>query len=155
MFKSENPQAARRGSKALVATNPNPVPAAGPSSDKTLLAANLVYIIELRDPACDISTYGWFVQDLPRRIGSNEPLDAAITAFISGFGTLQDKTKSKVDALDRYGFALKALRKTMQNPAQANPADNMCSIYLIAICQVSLISSLFLNIVRLMTRPSL
>ncbi|VTO90236.1 unnamed protein product [Fusarium graminearum] len=137
MFKSENPQAVRKGSKALVATNPNSVPAAGPSSGKTLLASNLVHIIELRDPACDISTYGWFIQDLPRRIGSNEPLDAAIAAFVAGFGTLQDKTMSTVDALDRYVFALKALRKSMQNSVQANSVDNICSIYLIAICQES------------------
>jgi hypothetical protein len=155
MFKSENSQAAGIRSKALVAANSNPAPSAGPGNDKTLIAGSLVHIIELKDPAYDIATYGWFVQDLPRRIGSSKPLDAAIAAFVAGFSTLQDKTKSKVDALDRYVFALKTLRKSMQSPARGNSADNMCSIYLIAICQVSLISYLFLNIVRLMTRPSL
>lgn len=114
---------------------------AGPSSalsnDKTLVAGNLVHILEFDNPGYDISTYGWFVKDLPRHVGSSKPLDAAITAFVTGFGPLKDRSVSKVDALDKYVFALKALRESMQDPAQAFSADNMCSIYLISICQVS------------------
>lgn len=114
---------------------------AGPSSalsnDKTLVAGNLVHILEFDNPGYDISTYGWFVKDLPRHVGSSKQLDAAITAFVTGFRPLKDRSVSKVDALDKYVFALKALRESMQDPAQAFSADNMCSIYLISICQVS------------------
>ncbi|KAF4439114.1 hypothetical protein F53441_12665 [Fusarium austroafricanum] len=132
MFKSENSQAAGR-SKAVVTANPQP--SSGLSNDKTLTAANLVHIIDLDNPGYDISTYGWFVKDLPRHIGSSKPLDAAITAFVTGFGTMRDKNLSKVNALDRYVYALKALRESMQDPVQAFSTDNMCSIYLISICQ--------------------
>ncbi|KAH7150735.1 hypothetical protein DER46DRAFT_689315 [Fusarium sp. MPI-SDFR-AT-0072] len=130
MFKSENLQAAGRRAKALVAANSNPAPSAGLSNKKTLIAGSLIHIIELRDPAYDISTYGWFIQDLPRRVCSRRPLSAAITAF-----------KSKFDALDRYVFALKTLRESVQNPARANSMDNMCSICLIAILLGHLLQS--------------
>ncbi|KAF4949159.1 hypothetical protein FGADI_9074 [Fusarium gaditjirri] len=129
VFKSENTQAARKHTKAVAA------PSSALSNDKTLVAGNLVHILEFDNPGYDISTYGWFVKDLPRHVGSSKPLDAAITAFVTGFGPFKDRSVSKVDALDKYVFALKALRESMRDPAQAFSVDNMCSIYLISICQ--------------------
>lgn len=98
-----------------------------------------MHILEYDNPGYDISTYGWFVKDLPRHVGSSKPLDAAITAFVAGFGPLKDRSASKVDALDKYVFALRVLRESMQDPKQAFSAANMCSIYLISICQVCLL----------------
>lgn len=138
VFKSENSQASGKRSRALVATITNPQPSAGPRNDKTLIASNLVHIIELSNPAYDISTYGWFVKDLPRHIGSSKSLDAAIGAFVAGFSTLQNNTTSKVHAFHRYGNAVTALRESIRSSAGMNLADRMCSIYLIAICQVIL-----------------
>ncbi|KAI6764386.1 hypothetical protein HG530_008175 [Fusarium avenaceum] len=135
VFKSENSQASGKRSRALVATITNPQPSAGPRNDKTLIASNLVHIIELSNPAYDISTYGWFVKDLPRHIGSSKSLDAAIGAFVAGFSTLQNNTTSKVDAFHRYGNAVTALRESIHSSVEMNLADRMCSIYLIAICQ--------------------
>jgi hypothetical protein len=131
VFKSENSQAAKKHIKTVAG------PSSALSNDKTLVAGNLVHILEFDNPGYDVSTYGWFVKDLPRHIGSSKPLDAAITAFVTGFGSLKDKRLPKVEALDKYVFALKSLRESMQDPAQAFSADNMCSIYLISICQVS------------------
>ncbi|RFN53876.1 hypothetical protein FIE12Z_1911 [Fusarium flagelliforme] len=83
----------------------------------------------------EISTYGSFVVDLPRHVGSSKALDAAISAFVEGFGTMRNKTAPKVKALDRYVDALGTLREAISEPKQANSLDNMCAIYLIAICQ--------------------
>ncbi|KAG4272996.1 hypothetical protein FPRO04_10076 [Fusarium proliferatum] len=129
LFKSENTQAAKKHIKAVAG------PSSALSNDKTLVAGNLVHILEYDNPGYDISTYGWFVKDLPRHVGSSKPLDAAITAFVAGFGPLKDRSASKVDALDKYVFALRVLRESMQDPKQAFSAANMCSIYLISICQ--------------------
>ncbi|KAF5628915.1 hypothetical protein F52700_8008 [Fusarium sp. NRRL 52700] len=129
VFKCENTQAARKHIKAVAG------PSSALSNDKTLVAGKLVHILEFDDPGYDISTYGWFVKDLPRHVGSSKPLDAAISAFVTGFSPLKDRSVSKVDALDKYVFALRALREAMQDPEQAFSADNMCSIYLISICQ--------------------
>lgn len=137
VFKSENLQAAKKSSKAVIVTKTNPTPAPVLSNERTLISGNLVHILNLDEPAFDISTFGSFVVDLPRHVGSSKSLDAAISAFIAGFGTLQNRTLSKVNALDRYVFALKTLRETMNDPIQANTKDNMCAIYLVAICQVS------------------
>jgi hypothetical protein len=135
VFKSENQQAAKNVSQTVVARKNNPAPAPVLSNEKTLMSGNLVHILNLDDPAYDISTFGLFVVDLPRHVGSSKSLDAAIGAFVAGFGTLQNKTMSKVFALDRYVCAIKTLRETMNDPVLANTKDNMCSIYLIAICQ--------------------
>ncbi|KAF5601577.1 uncharacterized protein FSUBG_8142 [Fusarium subglutinans] len=129
VFKSENSQAAKKHAKSVAG------PSSALSNDKTLVAGNLVHILEFDNPAYDISTYGWFVKDLPRHVGSSKPLDAAITAFVTGFAPLKDRSVSKVEALDKYVFALRTLREAMQDPEQAFSADNMCSIYLISICQ--------------------
>ncbi|UZP32320.1 hypothetical protein NXS19_000136 [Fusarium pseudograminearum] len=111
VFKSENLQAAKKSSKTVAVTRRNPAPASVPSNEKTLISGNLVHILNLDDPAFDISTFGCFVVDLPRHVGSSKSLDAAISAFIAGFGTLQNRTLSKVDALGQYVFALKTLRE--------------------------------------------
>ncbi|KAG9508237.1 hypothetical protein J7337_001801 [Fusarium musae] len=129
VFKSKNTQAAKKHSKAVAA------PSSALSNEKTLVAGNLVHILEFDNPGYDISTYGWFVNDLPRHVGSSKPLDAAIAAFVTGFAPLKDRSASNVDALDKYVFALRALREAMQDPGKAFSADNMCSIYLISICQ--------------------
>ncbi|KAF4969174.1 hypothetical protein FSARC_3550 [Fusarium sarcochroum] len=134
MFKSENSQAAGKRSRALVPVNASSPPSSGPSNEQSSMTGELVHIIELQDTGYDISTYGWFVKDLPRHIGSSPPLDAAIKAFVASFNTLHNKA-SEVNALDRYVYALKALRESMQDPAQATSSNNMCSIYLISICQ--------------------
>ena len=75
--------------------------------------------------------------DLPRHVGSSRALDAAISAFVAGFGTMRNRTAPKLKALDRYVDALGTLREAISDPKQANSLDNMCAIYLIAICQVS------------------
>ncbi|KAF5542990.1 hypothetical protein FMEXI_7226 [Fusarium mexicanum] len=129
VFKSENNQAAKKHSKAVAG------PSSALSNDKTLVAGSLVHILEFDNPGYDISTYGWFVKDLPRHVGSSKPLDAAIAAFVTGFAPLKDRSVSKVEALDKYVFALRGLREAMQDPEKAFSADNMCSIYLISICQ--------------------
>ncbi|CEI63698.1 hypothetical protein FVEN_g6819 [Fusarium venenatum] len=135
VFKSENQQAAKKVSQAVVITRTNPTPAPVLSNEKTLISGKLVHILNLDDPAYDISTFGLFVVDLPRYVGSSKSLDAAISAFVAGFGTLKNKTMSKIFALDRYVYAIKMLRETMNDPVLANTKDSMCSIYLIAICQ--------------------
>lgn len=76
--------------------------------------------------------------DLPRHVGSSKALDAAISAFVAGFGTMRNRTAPKVKALDRYIDALGTLREAISDPNQAHSLDNMCAIYLVAICQVSL-----------------
>ncbi|OBS26158.1 hypothetical protein FPOA_00101 [Fusarium poae] len=110
VFKSENQQAAKNASQAVVARKNNPAPAPVLSNEKTLISGNLVHILNLDDPAYDISIFGSFVVDLPRYVGSSKSLDAAIGAFVAGFDTLQNKTMSKVFALDRYVSAIKTER---------------------------------------------
>ncbi|KAF5024066.1 hypothetical protein F66182_3862 [Fusarium sp. NRRL 66182] len=119
MFKSENSQAAgSRRPRALVHSSSSSASswlARSPSNERDSMASALVQIIELQDPRYDISTYGWFVKDLPRHIGSSPPLDAAITAFVAGFNTLHNQA-GKVHALGRYVHALTSLRQALQDP---------------------------------------
>ncbi|KAH7196413.1 uncharacterized protein B0J16DRAFT_408146 [Fusarium flagelliforme] len=135
MFALYKAQNTIKNPNTTAVTRTNTAPAAALSNERTLITGNLVHILNLNDPAYEISTYGSFVVDLPRHVGSSKALDAAISAFVEGFGTMRNKTAPKVKALDRYVDALGTLREAISEPKQANSLDNMCAIYLIAICQ--------------------
>ncbi|KAM5349176.1 hypothetical protein ACJ41O_008999 [Fusarium nematophilum] len=99
-----------------------------------MVASAMVFILEVEDPRYDVSTYGWFMRDLPRHIGHSPVLDASIKSFISSFDALHNKG-SQLRALDDYVGSLNALRKSLQNGAPSRGMENMCAIYLIKCCQ--------------------
>jgi len=65
---------------------------------------------------------------------------------------MRNRTAPKVKALDRYVDALSTLREAISDPKQANSLDNMCAIYLIAICQVGLLEAVIRSCVDMMAR---
>ncbi|KAG5801303.1 hypothetical protein H9Q71_014115 [Fusarium xylarioides] len=117
VFKSENTQAAKKHTKAVAA------PSSALSNEKTLVAGNLVYILEFDNPGYDISTYGWFVKDLPRHVGSSKPLDAAITAFVTGFAPLKDRSEWLGSVNSKHHEVLAYLLQNAILKSQFNPSD--------------------------------
>jgi hypothetical protein len=85
----------------------------------------------------DITYYGPFLRDLPRRFGSSPVLDAAATALVSSYPYFQ-KQDVPPAVLVKFGKALKALRECLKDPINARSPDTLCAIYLISICQVCL-----------------
>ena len=75
--------------------------------------------------------------DIPRRLGTNDALDASVGALAAWFPYVHTKQLSP-DMLDKYGNALRTLRLHMSDPAKAYTPDTLCAIYLMDICQVGL-----------------
>ncbi|PVH95317.1 hypothetical protein DM02DRAFT_675565 [Periconia macrospinosa] len=71
---------------------------------------------------------------VPRRLGSNQALDAAVEAVI-GAHLFMEKKCSQTDARKKYGHALQALGTCLQNSEHRFSASTLCAIYFLIICQ--------------------
>lgn len=107
-----------------------------PSNESTILAGALVSALDVKDLRYDLTTYGVFVLDLPRRLGTNKALDAAAEALAVSHPSLYTG-KQRPEMLATYLNALKELRISLSNPNKLQITDTLCAIYLIIICQVS------------------
>lgn len=87
-------------------------------------------------------TYGDFLNDVPKRIGTNEALDSAVAAVVSAHSSLgSHKSTSNVSASDslwRYSSALRSLRLYLDDPAKARETETLCAVMLLLICQAFL-----------------
>ena len=86
-------------------------------------------------------TYGDFLEDIPRRIGTNEALDAAVASLVTAhsyFGSrrsMNNITLPDAKTLQKYSHALTALRIYLDNPARARETETLCAVMLLLICQ--------------------
>jgi hypothetical protein len=112
-----------------------------PSNETTAAISALVSALEFKDLGYDLSCYGGFLKEIPKRLGTNNALDASVTALTTAFSSmLTHQHTQSVEAVSKYGNALKSLRISLQNPARAGTIDTLCAIYLVMVCQVSVIS---------------
>ncbi|KAF5679764.1 hypothetical protein FHETE_655 [Fusarium heterosporum] len=107
-----------------------------PSNRTTAVTHTLVSRLEITDLRYDITCYGDFLRYIPARLGRNEALDASADALATTFSSLyQRQGYQTVEALTKYGRAIKSLRICLDNPAKARMPETMCAVYLIMICQ--------------------
>lgn len=108
-------------------------------SSDTLLALNgFISTLDIKDLRYDLTYYGSFFKDMPRRLGTNDALDASVSALTAAFPSVYAHQQS-TEMLAKYVKALKTLRICLMDPTKAYTANTMCAIYLIGICQVSAI----------------
>ena len=102
-----------------------------PSSQTTLLTQSLVQHLEAsHDLRYHLSwVYGGFIEDIPRRMGSNEALDAAVMALMSAHSSLAlhrgTPPVTCSDSLSKYSHALKTLRIYLDDPIKAREAETL------------------------------
>jgi hypothetical protein len=107
-----------------------------PSNETTSTLSEFVHKLEVQDIRFDLVwAYGGLLREIPKRLGTNSALDAAVMAMTSTAADLAAGYKSP-EALVRYGSALTALRTCLDNPVTAQSSSTLCAIYLIWICQV-------------------
>ncbi|KAJ5193030.1 Cytochrome P450 [Penicillium cf. viridicatum] len=101
------------------------------------LANRFIRTLDISDIRFDISFYGSFLKDLPRRLGESAVLDAAAQALVSSHPFLHRLRGKEVprDALIRFWKSVKALRQSLDNPVEIRSPHTLCAIYLISICQ--------------------
>lgn len=94
------------------------------------------------DPSTDISiqltwNFGEFLCDVPRRLGTNEALDAASEALVSSYTHfLAGGVGVAPDVLLKHSKALNALRQCLDDPVKAYSSETLCSIMILMIVQV-------------------
>ena len=86
-------------------------------------------------------TYGGFLEDIPRRLGTNEALDTAVRALLSGHASLCLHREVSIEALTKYSHALQKLRVYLDDPIKACASETLCAVMLLMMCQVSIITT--------------
>jgi hypothetical protein len=102
----------------------------------TLLTGGFLSALQVTDIRFDLSIYGEFFKDIPRRLGTNEALDASVSALTTAWPSVHTRQQS-TEMVSRYVHALKSLRVCLSDPAKAESANTLCAVYLVTICQVS------------------
>ena len=82
--------------------------------------------------------FGVFLADVPRRLGTNEALDAASEALVSSYTRfLAGDVVASRDVLVKHSNALSALRQCLDDPVKAYSSETLCSTMILLIVQVS------------------
>ena len=89
--------------------------------------------------------YGLFLVDIPKRLGINDALDAAVTALLARHAETsmrQDQTDPRAPAAVAYNRALTALRLTLADPDKIATSETLCAVLLLTYCQVIILENL-------------
>lgn len=99
------------------------------------MVSRFVSALEVLDPRFDLTVYGSFVREIPRRLGSNEALDAAVSTLTTALPLIHTRQQS-AEVYRKYVQALQSLRMCLGDPVKAASPDTLCALYLVVICQV-------------------
>ena len=83
--------------------------------------------------------FGPFVEDVPRYLGANESLDAAVDAVVAGYSCLRSRKRAAEDrySLRKYSKALSALANALSKPETATASETLCATKMLMIFEVS------------------
>jgi hypothetical protein len=103
------------------------------SNEMAMVTAGFLTALKVTDVRFDLSIYGEFFKDIPKRLGTNEALDAAASALVACIASVHSRQPSAV-TLNRYVHALKTLRTFLSDDAQSRSPDALCAVYRVMIC---------------------
>ena len=133
-------------------------PAPGLDNAQTRLRSALVHSI---DPTLPIRTslpwnYGFFLAEIPARLGINEALDKASTALMASVDHYRTEAlEPPPEVLRKHGSAVAALRRCLEDPGSARATETLCAVQLIMIYQVYLATYLTMrSLSNSLCRPS-
>ena len=118
-------------SRTITLFTPNPIP----TNEATKTVSSFTYILGVKDIRYSLGCYGPFLEEIPKRIGNNDALDASVGALSSAFSSLSTRTHSS-ESLQAYGHALEALRTCLKDDSKARSIDTLCAIYIMLVVQV-------------------
>ncbi len=111
-----------------------------PSNSMTALVSALVHKVELTP---DINyqlrmNFGGYLDEIPRRLGSNAALDAASAALIAAHTNYCSSgcPRLEQELLTRHSHALTVLRETLNDPVRTQSSETLCAILVLSIVQV-------------------
>jgi hypothetical protein len=101
------------------------------------MTSGFLAALGVTDVRFDLTIYGNFMKEVPRRLGSNKALDATVYALTAAFASVH-KHQPSAEAINGYGRALKSVRLCLMDPIQKKSPDTLCAMYLIMVLQVNL-----------------
>lgn len=113
-------------------------PSHHPQNDLDLLIHDFTRAIE---PRTDIRynllwTYGAYMADIPKRLGTNTALDSSVRALTTLHSSYCSRTQIlSPQGLSEYTNALSCLRKCLEDPTVARTAETLCAVSILVICQ--------------------
>ncbi|KAL7783606.1 hypothetical protein V8C37DRAFT_36202 [Trichoderma ceciliae] len=107
------------------------------SNKDTARSGAFISLLDVTDPRYDLSCYGGWFKELPKHLGTNEALDAAVEAMVGFYPHLRRHEQSSLsrESLFKYVNALQALRTCLNDPQKARKAETLCAVYVLMICQ--------------------
>lgn len=83
-------------------------------------------------------SFGIFLEDVPRRLGTNDALDRAVDAVTSAHTDFCNRQPGSVQALTKYSAALRTLRVYLDDPVHAQETNTLAAVMILLICQTIL-----------------
>ncbi|KAK5657187.1 hypothetical protein OQA88_3245 [Cercophora sp. LCS_1] len=89
------------------------------------------------DARFDLTVYGYFLEEIPSRLGRNLALDAAVQTLTVAFSFLLSRQtgSDRAEVLRSYNDALRCLRDCLNDPMSAHTSETLCAVYLVMVCQ--------------------
>ena len=114
-------------------------PPKGPSNDLTRLTSAFVSNVDSsRDILIQLPwNFGLFLEDVPRRLGSNLALDSASGTLVAAYSRFcTGHTGPDEIILVKYQRTISALRHCLAEPVKAHSSETLCAIMILLIIQV-------------------
>ncbi|RDL40883.1 uncharacterized protein BP5553_00862 [Venustampulla echinocandica] len=113
-------------------------PAYGLANSLTRLTSAFVSTV---NPSTDLSiqlpwNFGYYLLDIPRRLGTNQALDAASEALVAAYRCFLAGRGVAPNVLIKHSKALVALRQCLDDPVKAYSSETLCSIMVLMIVQL-------------------
>lgn len=83
-------------------------------------------------------SFGIFLEDVPRRLGTNDALDRAVDAVTFAHTDFCNRRPGSVQALTKYSAALRTLRVYLDDPVHAQETNTLAAVMILLICQTIL-----------------
>ncbi|KAF1732358.1 hypothetical protein CRV24_008551 [Beauveria bassiana] len=107
-----------------------------PGENKRELRKRFLAALEVDDPMLDISRLADWLTQIPERLGANELLENAASAFLDAFECLQSDAQSSA-ASPAYAVAMKCLESALKDQHQAKSPNPLAAIFMLSMAQAS------------------
>ena len=122
-------------SEALLASGPTHTPCNSLTRLTSAFAKKIDSTVDIRVQLP--WNFGPFLEEVPRRLGTNEALDAASDALITAYtGFCAGEVAPSPEVLGKHSRALNSLRRCLDDPVKAHSSETLCAIMMLLIHQV-------------------
>ena len=123
-------------------------PATSPSNGLSRLIDGFASMLDVSEVGIDISIYGPFFEDIPRRLGTNEALDSAAQAFVTSFPCVRTREVTG-EMYKSCNTAITKLILALNDPEKNRQPETLCAVYMTMIFQVTPLEDSIMNCISL------